>query len=154
MERGSNYKIGDIITILDIDDVEPDSENQATFTITHINDNIFGHDSTSYDVPSNDLMLRVIGLGDCDEKELFSIRCPSIGNHFDTRDDTFKNAGNIIYMGQLKLQNTNPKDAFSYELKSVDFLNGAFELSLDSNYLAENGISSDIVFGVTFVLLE
>ena len=33
-------------------------------------------------------------------------------------------------------------------------MNGSLELSLDGNFLNENGISSDIVFGVTFVLLE
>jgi hypothetical protein len=158
MNRGSGYKIGDFVTILNSDDEAPISPDLAFLQITNINDNIFDHDLTAYDLTESGqwdvLLMRMMAVGNSDEKELFSIRSPSFGNHYDTRDETFKNEGNIIYMGPLKLQNTNPQNAYSYDLKSTDFLNGSFELSIDSNYFNENGISSDIVFGVTFVLLE
>jgi hypothetical protein len=154
MNRGSGYKIGDMVNILNSDDLTPISPDLAILEITNINDNSFDHDLTAYDLPGDMQLQRMIGLGNCDEKELFSIRSPSFANHFDTRDETFLNAGNIIYMGALKLQNTNPHNAYSYDLKSTDFLNGSFELSIDSNFGNENGISPDILFGVTFVLLE
>ncbi|KAJ1465044.1 hypothetical protein T484DRAFT_3640043 [Baffinella frigidus] len=154
MARGTGYKIGDLVNILSSDDETPISPDLAILAITSINDNAFDHDLTAYDDNSDEQFIRMIAVGNTDEKELFSIRSPSFGNHFDTRDKTFLNAGNIIYMGALKLQNTNPQNAYSYDLKSTDFLNGSFELSVDSNYLNENGISPDIVFGVTFVLLE
>jgi hypothetical protein len=154
VNRGSGYQVGDIITVLDENDELPVLDNRATFEITSVNDGEYDHDLTSYDLPGDMQVQRMIGLGNCDEKELFSIRSPSFGNHYDTRDETFKNEGNIIYMGPLKLQNTNPQNAYSYDLKSTDFLNGSFELSIDSNFGNENGISPDILFGVTFVLLE
>ena len=152
--RGSGYIIGDLVTILDKDGNTPSIENTFTLKIMDINDEEFDHDLRAIDVTSDEQMMRVLQMGNTDEREWFSIRCPSIGNNFDTRDETFKNAGNIINMGPLKLQSTNPKEAYSYILKSGDFFNGPFELSLDSNFLAENGISSDIVFGITFLLLE
>ena len=139
-----------MITILDTDGNTPSIENRVTMEVTDINDEEFDHDLTAVDITSDEQMMRIISVGNCDEKELFSIRSPSMGNHYDTRDDSFKNGGPIIYMGPLKLQNTNPKDAYCYDLKGVDFLNSSFELSLDSIFLNENGISSDIVFGVTF----
>ena len=153
VNRGSGYKVGDVITVLDKDGVIPPLADRATFIIKRVNDPVLEHDLVSIDITSDEQMMRLIGVGNCDEKELFSIRSPSMGNHYDTRDDTFKNGGPIIHMGPLKLQNTNPKDAYCYDLKGGDFLNGSFELSLDSNFLNENGISNDIVFCVTFVLL-
>ena len=154
INRGSGYSVDDVITILDENGNVPPLNEQATFIIKRVNDPEFEHDLTSIDITSDQQMMRVIGVGNADEKELFSVRCPSIGSNFDTRDSSHKNAGNLIYMGPLKLQNTNPKDSYSYDLKSIDFLNGTFELSVDSNFLNENGISNDILFGVTFLLLE
>jgi len=154
MNRGVGYKVGEIITVLDANNDIPSIENRATFEITSISDDSYDHDLTAIDSTSDEQMMRMIAVGNCDEKELFSIRSPSFGEHYDTRGTSFKNGGSLLYMGPLKLQNTNPKDAFCYDLKSSDFLNGSFEMSVDSNFLAENGISSDIVFGVSFVLME
>jgi hypothetical protein len=154
VNRGSGYKVGDMVTVLDVNEMLPPLNNRATFQVTSVNDGKYDHDLTSYDVTGDMQLQRMIGLGNCDEKELFSIRFPSFGNHYDTRDSSFKNGGSIFYMGPLKLQNTNPQNAYSYDLKSTDFLNGSFELSIDSNFGNENGISPDIIFGVSFVLLE
>ena len=158
MNRGSGYKIGDMVNILNSDDETPISPDLAILVISSVSDNAFDHDLTAYELTDfgkvDVLWMRMLAVGNSDEKELFSIRSPSFGNHYDTRDETFKNEGNIIYMGPLKLQNTNPQNAYSYDLKSTDFLNGSFELSIDSNFGNENGISPDILFGVSFVLLE
>ena len=152
-KRGSGYEMGDLVTVLDKDGIVPSVENAVTMEIMDINDDEFDHDLTAIDVTSDDQMMRIVQMGNTDERESFSIRCPSIGNQYDDRDETFKNVGNLIYMGPFKLQNTNPRDAYSYDIKDSDFLNGSFELSVDSNFLAENGISSDIVSGVTFLFM-
>ena len=96
VNRGSGYKIGDIITVLDADGNLPVIADRANFKITRISDEVYDHDITSNDVTSHEHMMRVVQMGNTEERELFSIRCPSIGNHFDTRDETIKNAGSII----------------------------------------------------------
>jgi len=58
-------------------------------------------------------------------------------------------------MGKLNLQNTTPSMSYCYDLTNKSFLQGGkIELSLDSNFGAETGISSDMSFGMTFVVFD
>ena len=75
--------------------------------------------------------MRMISLGNQDEKELYSFRCRYISNAYDTRKKHVS-GGKKIYQGPLNFQNNNLQNSFCYELNSIDFFNGSFELSVGS----------------------
>jgi hypothetical protein len=159
-DKGSGYEAFDTMYVLNADGSLPPLEDRITVTVNRV----FGANSTTHDlitiplIPDNEKeifpnMIRMIAGGNVDERELFSIRCRYVTNSYDTRKK-HANGGKIIYQGKMNFQNTNPKEVFCYDINSLDFLNGEFELALDSNYFGETGISPDLIFAVTFILME
>ena len=164
VERGKGYNVGDTVLVLNGNDEIPEpEESRAILTITAIEppEYIENHDFISTDldvvtdgVASNTFInqQKMLGVGNQDEKELYSIRCPHVNGNYDSR--AF-NGGDIIYMGAMKMNNTNPEKAFCYDLKDKSFLNGGvFTLSIDSNYGNEKGISHDMIWGITFKVYD
>jgi len=155
-DKGVDYEVGDTLFILNADGTLPD-ENRTMITISRVTSaNSITHDliaipTTTPEETQN--IMRMISLGNGDEKELFSIRCRYISNSYDTRKKHIS-GGKIIYQGPLNFQNNNPQNSFCYALNSIDFLNGSFELSVDSNFLHETGIAPEIIFAITFVVME
>jgi len=158
--RGSGYVVGEIISVFDEDGVLPEGNNLATFEVVTVTNSEFNnHDLTTLDNTAEEgqNFMRMLAVGNQDEKELYSIRCPQLSspNIYDSRSNNFKNGGSLIYMGKLNLQNTNPLMSYCYDLTNKSFLQGGkIELSLDSNFGAENGISPDMIFGITFVVFD
>ena len=165
VERGKGYNVGDTVLVLDGNDAIPEPEaSRAILTITQIEptEYIENHDfiTTDLDVVGTEGLSsetfinqqRMLGVGNQDEKELYSIRCPHVNGNYDSR--AF-NGGDIIYMGAMKMNNTNPEKAFCYDLKDKSFLNGGvFTLSIDSNYGNEKGISHDMIWGITLKVYD
>ena len=159
-DRGTGYKAGDSLIVLNQDGSANDDGERVIVTVG----NVYATNSVTHDLittPSSvslldDIvpnMIRMIGAGNADERELYSIRCRNVTNSYDTRKK-HANGGKIIYQGAMNFQNTNPKECFCYDMNSLDFLNGEFQLALDSNYLYETGISPDLIFAITFILME
>jgi hypothetical protein len=155
-DKGVGYMAGDTMYVLNSDGTLNPPGSRTIITVG----NVFNLNSITHDVifpPTDDVsqfnMVRMIGAGNADERELFSIRCRYVTNSYDTRNKHV-NGGKIIYQGAMNFQNTNPGLSFCYDINSLDFLNGDFELALDSNYFRETGISEDLIFAVTFILLE
>jgi len=152
--RGVGYQVGDVINVLDSDGNLPTGNALAKITITSVCDNDANHDFivSDLDTESNIQIQRMLGVGNQDEKEIYSIRCPHVNGNYDSREF---NGGDIIYMGAMKMNNTNPEKAFCYDLKDKSFLNGGvFTLSIDSNYGNEKGISHDMIWGITFKVYD
>jgi hypothetical protein len=157
-DKGLNYEVGDSLYLLNADGSLPQTDSDRTIItvkkVTRANstthDLIGVYPGFNEEVNAN--TQRMISLGNQDEKELYSIRCRYISNSYDTRKG-YSNGGKIVYQGPLNFQNTN-KHCFSYDLTSLDFLNGVFELCVDSNYIKETGISADIIFAITFIIME
>jgi hypothetical protein len=155
-DKGEGYEVGDTMYVLNFDGSLSEEGSRTIITVG----SVFNLNSITHDMitpPSNDStsmnMIRMIGAGNADERELFSIRCRYVTNSYDTRKK-HATGGKIIYQGKMNFQNTNPKDVFCYDVNSLDFLNGEFELALDSNYFNETGISEDLIFAITFILME
>ena len=157
-DKGLNYEIGDEFFILNEDESAPIEQNKTIYKVKKVTlANSTTHDLIS--IPdilevSNANTQRMISLGNSDEKELYSIRCRYISNSYDTRDSSHNNGGKILYSGPLNYQNDNPNLTFAHDLNSYDFLNGEFEISVDSNYLNEKGISHDLTFAITFLIMS
>jgi hypothetical protein len=156
-DKGVGYTEGDTMYVLNSNGTLNAPGARTTITVG----NVFNLNSITHDViypPTTDdasqtNMVRMIGAGNVDERELYSIRCRYVTNSYDTRNKHV-NGGKIIYQGAMNFQNTNPGLSFCYDVNSLDFLNGEFELVLDSNYFGETGISEDLIFAVTFILME
>ena len=147
--RGNGYQVGDVIDVLDSDRNLPTGAALAKIKVMSVCDNDDNHDFIVSDVDfsSNVQIQRMLGVGNQDEKEIYSIRCPHVNGNYDSR--AF-NGGDIIYMGPMKMTNTNPEQSFCYDLKDKSFLNGGiFTLTVDSNYGNEKGISHDMIWGIT-----
>jgi hypothetical protein len=157
-DPGQGYQRGDIMIILNEDGSVNEDGARVYVTVGSVfSSNTITHDLITVPASENEIipnMVRIIAGGNADEKELFSIRCRYVTNSYDTRKSKHLSGGKIIYQGAMNFQNTNPKECFCYDLSSLDFLNGDFELALDSNYFNETGISQDLIFAVTFILME
>ena len=96
-------------------------------------------------------------MGNTDEKELYSIRCPNISS-----SETYDNIGGspIIYQGSLNFQNMNPTQCFNYQCdKSI--LNTEFSLIIDDNYrdvpandALQKGIKNSVNVAITFLIYK
>lgn len=78
----------------------------------------------------------------------YNIRCSHVNSRYvyDTND----NNNPLIYCGQLYLQNTNPKEAYVYEVNK-DICNGEFKLQV----LDDVGTGANLPrFTITFILHE
>ena len=152
--RGIGYQVGDVINVLDSDGNLPTGNALAKITIQSVCDNDANHDFivSDLDTASNVQIQRMLGVGNQDEKEIYSIRCPHVNGNYDSRAFS---GGDVIYMGAMKMNNTNPDKAFCYDLKDKSFLNGGvFSLTIDSNYGNEQGISHDMIWGITLKVYD
>ena len=155
-DTGTGYQAGDLLYVRNQDGSVNNVGERVKITVGNVYaTNSVTHDSISTPESLIDAgdMVRMIAGGNADERELYSIRCRNVTNSYDTRNK-HANGGKIIYQGPMNFQNTNPKECFCYDLNSLDVLNGEFELALDSNFLNETGISPDLIFAVTFILME
>ena len=155
-DKGLDYEVVDTFYILNADGTLPDNDRTVITVLRVTRSNSITHDlisipTTNPEETAN--IMRMISLANQDEKELYSVRCRYISNAYDTRKKHVS-GGKIIYPGPLNFQNNNPQNSFCYELNSIDFLNGSFELSVDSKFLSETGISPDVIYAITFILME
>lgn len=106
------------------------------------------------------MYMQAIGMGNADEKELYTIRCNGVSseNHLDTRPAEYK-TGAIIYTGALNFHNTNPKECFCYEVNK-DILTSEFSLYIDTNYKHHTtnvntlGLAPNLQVAITFILYD
>lgn len=98
---------------------------------------------------------KAIGLGNTDEKEIYTIRCSNVSSsyYYDSRNKNTYGSAPIIYLGKLNFQNTNPKESFCYHV-NPDMMNDNFTLIIDENFADKKGIKTDLKIGITFILYE
>lgn len=98
---------------------------------------------------------KAIGLGNTDEKEIYTIRCSNVSSsyYYDSRNKNTYGSAPIIYLGKLNFQNTNPKESFCYHV-NPDIMNDNFTLIIDENFETKKGIKDTLRIGITFILYE
>lgn len=105
---------------------------------------------------------KTVMLGNTDEKELYTIRCPNVSSsyYYDSRNKDHFGSAPIIYLGKLNFQNTNPKDSFCHHI-NPDIMNSDFTLIFDENFKTlgvgntdKRGIKDTLEIGITFILYE
>ena len=96
------------------------------------------------------------GLGNADEKELYSIRCRNVNSRYfwDSRANKY-DGGSLIYNGSLNFQNTNPEKSFCFPVDG-DIANSEFVLCIDDNFfqggIDQLGIKAFLQVAITFIL--